>query len=594
MRMKPRRKTAEHRARASLPITDISPLADEIFLLATLMDNVPDSIYFKDRHSRFTRINRYAAERFGVDDPALAVGRTDFDFFTEEHAAKALRDEQQIIRTGKPLVNVEEKETRADGDVRWISTTKLPLRDRHGKIVGTFGISRDITERKQAEEQLQHRAFYDPLTDLPNRALFIDRLQHLFHRARRVLGNPLFAVLYLDLDRFKAINDSLGHQAGDELLVGTARRLERCLRPGDTLARLGGDEFTVLLDNITSEADAVSVADRIHEELADPLVVRGYEMFTSVSVGIALSSAGYECPEDMLRDADTAMYRAKAGGRARHQVFAGDMHQRAVSSLQIETDLRRALERREIVPYYQPIINLESGGIVGFEALARWRHPGLGLLTPDLFIPVAEETGLVVPIGEWILAEACRQVRAWQGKHPRWETLGISVNVSGRQLSQGGLAVAVQRALHETGLDPACLTLEITESALMHNLSAGAGVIQRLHAMSVALHLDDFGTGYSSLAYLHSFPVDALKIDQSFVTRMDRAPEHSAIVRAIVSLAENLGMEVVAEGVETHVQAEALRALRCRRAQGFLFARPIPADEAEALLASPLALVPQP
>jgi len=368
--MKPRRKTAEHR-RLSLPVTEISPLSDEIFLLETLMDNVLDSIYFKDRQSRFTRINRYAAARFGVADPALAVGRTDFDFFTKDHAAKALRDEQEIIRTGKPLVNVEEKETRADGDVRWISTTKLPLRNRHGKIVGTFGISRDITERKQAEEQLQHRAFYDPLTDLPNRALFLDRLQHLFHRARRALGNPLFAVLYLDLDRFKAINDSLGHQAGDELLMETARRLERCVRPGDTLARLGGDEFTVLLDNINCEADAVGVAERIHEELSAPLDVRGYEMFTSVSVGIALSSAGYECPEDMLRDADTAMYRAKAGGRSRHQVFAGDMHQRAMSSLQIETDLRHALERKEIVPYYQPIVDLDSGGIVGFEALAR-------------------------------------------------------------------------------------------------------------------------------------------------------------------------------------------------------------------------------
>jgi EAL domain-containing protein (putative c-di-GMP-specific phosphodiesterase class I) len=292
----------------------------------------------------------------------------------------------------------------------------------------------------------------------------------------------------------------------------------------------------------------------------------------------------------MLRDADTAMYRAKAGGRARHQVFAGDMHQRAVSSLQIETDLRRALERREIVPYYQPIVDLDSGGIVGFEALARWRHPSRGVLSPDLFIPVAEETGLIVQIGEWILGEACRQVREWQRKHPRWDTLGISVNVSGRQLSGGGLAVAVERALRETGLDPTCLTLEITESALMHNLNAGAAVIQRLHAMSVGLHLDDFGTGYSSLAYLHSFPVHTLKIDQSFVMRMDGRPEKSAIVRAIVSLAENLGMEVVAEGVETREQAETLRALRCRRGQGFLFSRPIPADEAGALLANPLAL----
>ena len=327
MRRRAGRKTAENGRpplevvadRSQLQVAEISQLQDEIFLLETLMDNVPDSIYFKDRQSRFTRINRYAAVRFGIASPALAVGRTDFDFFSEEHAAKALRDEQEIIRTGQPLVNVEEKETRADGDVRWISTTKLPLRARGGEIVGTFGISRDVTERKKAEEELQRRAFYDPLTDLPNRALFLDRLQHLFHRTRRAMSNPLFAVLYLDLDRFKAINDSLGHQAGDELLIGIARRLERCMRPGDTLARLGGDEFTVLLDEIGCEADATSVADRIHEELADPIEVRGYEMFTSVSVGIALSSAGYERPEDMLRDADTAMYRAKAGGRARHQ-----------------------------------------------------------------------------------------------------------------------------------------------------------------------------------------------------------------------------------------------------------------------------------
>jgi diguanylate cyclase (GGDEF)-like protein/PAS domain S-box-containing protein len=584
MRLRPRRKAAKVEIARAVD-AEISPLQDEIFLLETLMDHVPDSIYFKDRQSRFTRINRYAAARFGVESPALAIGRTDFDFFTDEHAAKALRDEQKIISTGQPLVNVEEKETRADGDVRWISTTKLPLRDRAGNIVGTFGISRDITARKQADEELERRAFYDPLTDLPNRALFLDRLQHMFHRARRALGNPLFAVLYLDLDRFKSINDSLGHQAGDELLIETARRLERCIRPGDTLARLGGDEFTVLLDNINCEADATGVAERIHEELAAPLEVHGYEMFTSVSVGIALSSAGYERPEDMLRDADTAMYRAKAGGRSRHQVFAGDMHQRAVSSLRLETDLRRALERGEIVPYYQPIVDLEDGAVVAFEALARWQHPEKGMITPDLFIPIAEETGLLGAIDGWMLAQACRQARAWQRKHPRWSALGISVNVSGRQLAQGGVASAVERVLGETGLDPKCLTLEITESALMHNLNAGAGVVQRLSAMSVGLHLDDFGTGYSSLAYLHSFPVHALKVDQSFVNRMDRAPQQGAIVKAIVSLAHNLGMEVVAEGVETRAQADALRSLGCRRGQGFLFSKPLPAEKAARLLA---------
>jgi diguanylate cyclase (GGDEF)-like protein/PAS domain S-box-containing protein len=578
-----RPKTAEE-VIASEVVPAIAQLQDEIFLLQTLMDNVPDSIYFKDRQSRFTRINRYAAARFGVASPALAVGRTDVDFFTEEHSAQALHDEQEILRTGQPLVSIEEKETRADGDVRWVSTTKLPLRDRGGNIVGTFGISRDITARKKAEEQLQRQAFYDPLTELPNRALFIDRLQHLFHRAKRALGTPPFAVLYLDLDRFKAVNDSLGHLAGDDLLVGIARRLERCVRPGDTLARLGGDEFTILLDEVGCEADATGVAKRIHEELAAPLEVRGSEVFSTVSVGIALSSAGYDCPEDMLRDADTAMYRAKEGGRARHQVFAGDMHQRAVSSLRLETDLRRALERREIVPYYQPIVDLDSGAVLGFEALARWKHPHRGMIPPDLFIPVAEETGLIMAIGEWMLTEACRQAQEWGRKNPQCSTLGISVNVSTRQLLHGGIVAEVKRVLGATGLDPARLTLEITESGLMENLAAGAAIVRELHAMSVGLHLDDFGTGYSSLAYLHSLPVHALKVDRSFVSRMDRVPQQAAIVKAIVSLAHNLEMEVVAEGVETSAQAEALRALGCRRGQGFLFSKPLPAEEAELLL----------
>jgi len=587
MRMRPGPKAADGEATSDV-VAEFAQREDATFLLETLMDNVPDAIYFKDRQSRFTRVNRYQAARFGIASPALAVGRTDFDFFTDEHAAQALRDEQEIIRTGLPLVNVEEKETRANGEHCWVSTTKLPLRDRQGNIVGTFGISRDITERKKAGEQLQRQAFYDRLTDLPNRALFLDRLQHLFHRARRSLGNPQFAVLYLDLDRFKAINDTLGHQVGDELLSATARRLERCLRPGDTLARFGGDEFTVLLDDVRSEADATGVAQRIHEEVAAPLELRGTEVFTSVSVGIALSSGGYESPEEMLRDADTAMYRAKMDGRARHQVFTGDMHQRAVSALRLETDLRRALERREIVPYYQPLVDLESGAVVGFEALARWRHPSRGMLLPDLFIPVAEETGLVVEIGAWMLAEACRQTREWQRRHPRWSTLGISVNVSGREISHGGVAAEVERVLSATGLDATSLTLEITESALMHNLSAGAGVVERLHAMSIGLHLDDFGTGTSSLAYLHSFPVQALKVDRSFVNRIDREPQQAAIVKAIVSLAHDLGMEVVAEGVETRAQVAALRALRFRRGQGFLFSKPLPADQAERLLQSGL------
>lgn len=563
---------------------DNARLREEVFLLETLMDTIPDSIYFKDRDSRFTRINRYAAARFGVADPALAIGRTDFDYFTDEHATQAFRDEQEIVRTGIPLVNVEEKETNPDGGIRWVSTTKMPLRDTEGRIVGTFGVSRDITQRKEFEEQLEHQAFFDPLTQMPNRALFMNRLQHLFHRAKRAQEPLLFAVLYLDLDRFKGVNDGLGHQAGDELLVEIAKRLERCVRPSDTLARLGGDEFTVLLEDIASEMDATRVADRIHRELSEPFVLHGQEVFSSVSLGIALSSSHYERPDEMLRDADTAMYRAKANGRSRHQVFDVDMHQRAVSLLRLETDLRRAIERKELVAYYQPIIDLETKTLRGFEALARWRHPTRGLILPDIFIPVAEETGLISAIGDFMLVEACRQMRAWQHRYRRDPPLNISVNVSTRQLAQSNVAEQVERILAETGMEPRCLTLEITESALMQNLKTGAAVIQQLHEMAVRLHIDDFGTGYSSLSYLHNFPVDTLKVDKSFVSRMEGAPHQAEIVKAIVSLAQNLGMGVTAEGVETVAQAEALRDLHCTSAQGFLFSRPLPAEEAERLI----------
>ncbi|HEY4185961.1 MAG TPA: EAL domain-containing protein [Polyangia bacterium] len=563
---------------------EISRLKEEIFLLETLMDNIPDSIYFKDRQSRFTRINRHLAKQFGVDDPCAVIGRTDFDYFTDEHAAQAFRDEQEIVRTGLPLVNVEERETRPDGSFRWVSTTKMPLRDTVGKIVGTFGVSRDITQRKEFEVQLERQAFFDPLTMLPNRALFMNRLQHLFHRGRRTEGGLLFGVLYLDLDRFKGVNDSLGHQAGDELLVEIARRLEKCVRPSDTLARLGGDEFTVLLEDITNEADAIRVADRVRSELTVPFMVRGHEVFSSVSLGIALSSAHYERPEDMLRDADTAMYRAKANGRARHQVFDVDMHQRAVTLLRLETDLRRGLERGEFLPHYQPIIDLKTRKLRGFEALARWQHPTRGLIMPDVFIPVAEETGLIGSLGELMLAESCRQMRRWQEQYPRTPPLGISVNVSTKQLAQANVAERVQHILAETGLPPSSLTLEITESALMQNLKAGAGVIKQLHDLAVRLHIDDFGTGYSSLSYLHNFPVDTLKVDRSFVSQMENAPHQAEIVKAIVSLAQNLGMGVTAEGVETNAQADALEDLHCTSAQGFLFSRPLPAAEAERLI----------
>jgi diguanylate cyclase (GGDEF)-like protein/PAS domain S-box-containing protein len=568
---------------------EIARLRQHIWFLETLMDTIPDSIYFKDLESRFTRVNRAEAEVFGLTNPIDAVGHTDFDYFAEEHAARAFRDEQEIIRTGLPLVNHEERESKPDGSVRWMSTTKMPLRDTDGKIVGTFGVSRDITQRKQFEEQLEQQAFFDALTGLPNRALFMNRLQHLFHRARRAGGKLLFAVLYLDVDRFKGINDGLGHQAGDDLLREIAGRLGGCVRPGDTLARLGGDEFTALLEDIKSEADASVVADRINKVLSEPFVLHGHELFATVSVGISLSSHSYERPEDMLRDADIAMYRAKADGRSRHQVFDADMHQRAVSLLHLETDLRRAIERNELRAYYQPIVDLESKTLRGFEALARWQHPTRGLVMPDAFIPLAEETGLIGDIGAWMLQEAVRQMRVWQLRYPRIPALTISVNVSTKQLAHANVAEQVQRILTETGMDPTTLTLEITESALMQNLTTSAAVIKRLHDMAVRLHIDDFGTGYSSLSYLHNFPIHTLKVDKSFVRRMQDGPSHGELVRAIVSLAQNMGLEVTAEGVETHEQAEALHEMNCTSAQGYLFARPLPADVAERIIVDGLA-----
>jgi diguanylate cyclase (GGDEF)-like protein/PAS domain S-box-containing protein len=563
----------------------VERLEQENLFFRTLMDALPDAIYFKDRDSRLTWANRRALEAFAATTLTDLLGKSDFDLFSPPQARQSFRDEQEIMRSGRPLVNVEEEEILADGGTRWASTTKMPLVDPRGWVVGTFGISRDISERKHAEARFEYQAFYDAVTDLPNRALFMNRLEHLLRRARRKSGAPLlFALVCLDVDRFKGVNDSLGHQQGDDLLVQIARRLETCVRPGDTLARLGGDEFTVLLEDIRSETDATRVAERIHKALAEPFTVGGTDVFISASLGIALSSSGYVKPEEMLRDADIAMYRAKSKGRSRHEVFDADMHRRAVSMLQLETDLRRAVERDECRLYYQPIVDLETGRMVGFEALLRWQHPRRGLVMPDVFIPLAEETGLITPLGLWSMREACRQMKEWQLRFPKQPPLTMNVNVSARQLGQPDLVERVQQIMAETGIHPTSLVAEMTESALMQDARAGATVLHRLHDLGVRIHIDDFGTGYSSLSYLQSFPVDTLKVDRSFVSRMTLERGQSEIVRAVVALAQNLGMGVTAEGVETAEQIAALRALRCTRAQGFYFARPVPAREAEELL----------
>jgi diguanylate cyclase (GGDEF)-like protein len=384
----------------------------------------------------------------------------------------------------------------------------------------------------------------------------------------------MFAVLFLDLDRFKNINDSLGHTHGDLLLVAFAERLERALRPVDTLARFGGDEFAILLSGMQDATDAVRVAQRISEELSQPFVLDKNSAFATASIGIALSSSGYDRPEDILRDADTAMYRAKENGKARCEVFDHAMHARAVSRLQLESDLRQAVELKQFCVYYQPIVCLQSGRLAGFEALVRWNHPRHGLVSPADFIPVAEETGLIVPIGEWVLHEACRHIREAQKIFPSHRSLSLSVNLSARQVAQTDLLDRIKEALAISKLNAHCLKLEITESVVMENAEAAALMFKQLRALGVQLSIDDFGTGYSSLSYLHRFPLNYLKIDRSFVSRLT-TDNDNAIVRTISTLARNLGMEVIAEGIETEEQYQQLKMLGCEFGQGFLFSHPV-------------------
>ena len=456
------------------------------------------------------------------------------------------------------------------------------------------GVAVDVTARvreealrraeaaQRASDKLLHDAFHDSLTGLPNRGLFIDRLAHRLALEKR-RQETHFSVLFLDIDRFKVINDSLGHARGDELLAEVGRRLQSCLRPGDTVARLGGDEFTILIEDVPQPADARKVADRVQEELRAPFMLGGTEVFSGVSIGIAHGHADYERPEDILRDADTALYRAKAAGRGRWVEFDPSMHDRAVALLQLETDLRRAVERREFRVHYQPVVSLSTGLIAGAEALARWQHPERGLVPPSEFIPLAEETGLILSIGEWILREACRQMKVWQDRLglPQLE---VGVNLSSKQFQQPGLVALVASVLSQSGLSPRSLRLEVTESLLMDQHPQIAVTMTELRAMGVRIDLDDFGTGYSSLSYLHQFPIDTLKIDRSFISRIGETEEGREIVHTIMSLAQSLDMEVVAEGVETEQQLEMLRELRCSYAQGYHLSRPVEGDQFEALL----------
>ncbi len=468
---------------------------------------------------------------------------------------------------------VEYRMLHADGSYRWTLTRGLAERDAEGAAVRIAGSQTDITDRQ----------VLDPLTGLPNRALFLDRLASALGRSRRK-PDLMTGVLFLDLDRFKYVNDSLGHLVGDQLLKHVASTLEACLRPGDTVARLGGDEFTILVEEIHSPENAAQVAERVHAKLEEPFQLADHEMFLTVSIGIALATQGTEKPENLLRDADTAMYCAKSLGRGRHQLFDRDMRHRAVAQLQVETDLRRAVERNELVVYYQPIVSLATDKITGFEALIRWNHPERGLIMPLEFIAVAEETGIILQIGRWVLEQACRQLRTWERELSEVAEMCMSVNLSPKQLLGHQMVEQVAEVLAETGIEPHRLLLEITEGAFIENPDVALQIIEDLRQMGVRVCVDDFGTGYSSLSYLHSLPISTLKIDRSFITKLGRREKQTELVQNIIKMAGDLDIDVVAEGVETDDQRERLRGLQCGFMQGFSFCRPLEADRIRELL----------
>jgi diguanylate cyclase (GGDEF)-like protein/PAS domain S-box-containing protein len=517
------------------------------------------------------------------------IGDRPEEWFDRIHDADRERVKEEIAAHQKGLTPHFESEHRVlhkDGSFRWMLSRGVAVHDASGNALRMAGSLTDITEGKVS----------DPLTGLPNRLLFIDRVGRLIkHKKRR--KDHLFAVLFMDLDGFKMINDSMGHLIGDQLLLGVANRLEKCLRSTDTVARLGetftvarlgGDEFTVLLDDIKDPSDAKRAADRMMKALATPFILGGKEVFTSVSIGIALSNSAYELPEEILRDADTAMYRAKSLGKARYEVFDADMRASVMARLQLETDLRRALERGEFRNFYQPIVALASGEIAGFEALLRWQHPTRGLLGPIEFIPVAEETGLIRELGWWNLREACRQISKWRAGLIAHRHLTISVNLSAKQFLQPNLVEDIKKLLRELALSPEALKLEITESTVMADPSGAVEMLQQIKSLGIRLAIDDFGTGYSSLSYLHRFPLDTLKIDRSFISGMGDDGEGMEIARTILPMANNLRLDVVAEGIETVQQVAMLKKLECKYGQGFYFSRPLTAEGTAALLAREL------
>lgn len=539
---------------------------------------------FMTHDGNYVYVNHALAAMLGYTEQEL-IGANYRQLYAPEDLSNADERHEQRRRGEDVPSTYEARLLHKDGQTRVIVTISAGPVEQDGQVMA-MGTVRDITEQKRIERQLRHNATHDPLTGMPNRTLFVERLRKAMTYAIG-RGGSTYAVLFLDLDGFKVVNDSLGHAAGDQLLMEIAHRLRACLRPWDTVARHGGDEFTVLVEQINGLEDAEDVARRIHRELSVPIRLGDHEIFTNVSIGIAPANPEYRGTEEILRDADTAMYRAKARGKAGYVVFDSTMHELARQRLRLETDLRQGLERNEFVPYYQPLVDLRKGTLIGFEALLRWNHPERGVLLPAEFITVAEETGLIIPLGWWVMETACLALARWQEKFPHARELGMSVNIADRQFSHPELLTQVARVLRNSGLPSSSLHLEITETVFMDNPGAAGQRLEELRAFGVGLHMDDFGTGYSSLSHLSQYPLDTLKVDRAFVRDMLNNPAHHAIVKTVVQLCRDLGLKTIAEGIEDRGQLRALRKLKCDGGQGLYFSKPLPAAEIEELLLNP-------
>ncbi|AKF25963.1 diguanylate cyclase [Sulfurovum lithotrophicum] len=559
----------------------------ESALLKTVIDTVPIRIFWKDLESRYLGANKLFAEDANLQDVDQLIGKNDYDMPWKNEADLYRKMDKDIIDTGIAELNIEEPLTDKEGKHKWVSKFKVPLIDKNGKTFGILGAYMDITHKKENEKNLklqrdalEHQAYHDTLTGLPNRLLFLDRLNQYIHKAHR--NKQKVAVLFIDMDRFKEINDSLGHVFGDEAIKEVAQRIEGQIRETDTIGRFGGDEFIMIFNDISDPIVVVNIVQKIMQSMHDPIMIGGHSIYVTLSIGISIYPEDAETADDLLKNADAAMYRAKEDGRNTYKFYTEDMTQKVFERIALESKLRQSIKDENFMLYFQPQINGKDNRIMGIETLIRWEDGHKNFISPATFIPVAEETGLIIPLGQWILRSGMQQIVKWHadGLYPG----RLAINISMLQLQKHDFISILEMLLEETGCQPQWLEIEVTESQIMKNPEQMILILQKINKLGISLSIDDFGTGYSSLSYLKRFPIDTLKIDQSFVKDLSDNEEDKAITKAVIALAESLNLRVIAEGVETEEQKSFLVSNGCINIQGYLYAKPMPADEMEKML----------